>query len=422
MAPDAVRFARSLREEAEEMPRLQPVTSQDAAPAPGCPPDAAVPPPQGDAKAWRGVYDIAGILERAGSTGPRFRTGLEVFDEALTPKSDPTKRGLPLGRIVAYVGEPWRGKSLLMNQTAGELARQGLRVVLLVMDEPREDAAERLGQGLGFAHRELNADHPDVLGRLRMATAEMDINILPDEDEEKPHPTIEDAAAFLRSKPNAVGYVFGLDSLHRVRSATESERDDQRTQIEKRMAALRNLRREGVLVLFTAEAGRASYASKNPDRRQSPLAAGAESRAIEYGSDVLLFLSAADGDLVRGELAKNRPGRQRATFSLRLDPGPAKFEGVTDEILSETEDAGVAEKRVTRLKRVGEKILRQLKKNPDGMTTSALRAVVAARSADISPAIEVLEEAGEVFNEPRSGKGGGIVWRLALARRTGDGL
>lgn len=73
-------------------------------------------------------------------------TGIEALDESLSPALDPSKRGMPLGRILALVGAPGAGKSLLADQIAVSAARAGHRVVMLVVDEPREDAAQRIGQ------------------------------------------------------------------------------------------------------------------------------------------------------------------------------------------------------------------------------------------------------------------------------------
>ena len=64
--------------------------------------------------------------------------------------------------------------------------------------------------------------------------------------------TIEDAGAFLLSAP-ASGYVLGIDSIHAARCADEKDDEPPRIQLTKRMGAIRKLRKQGVLVLFTAD-------------------------------------------------------------------------------------------------------------------------------------------------------------------------
>jgi KaiC/GvpD/RAD55 family RecA-like ATPase len=358
---------------------------------------------------WIGVYDVAGILARADTSGPRFLTGIGALDDGLAPKTNPSKKGLPLGRAVVFCGAPWQGKSVLIDQCARECAHQGLRVVLLVNDEPREDAAERIGQGLGFRHAELNAEYPATLERLRDKAADLDLHILPDEEEERPQPTIEDAAAFLRRKPNALGHVLALDSLHRVRSSTERDGDDSRAQIEKRMAVIRNLRRDGILVLLTAEVNRASYASKDVTKRQSPLASGAESRSIEYGSDVLLFLSAGDGGRVRAELVKNRVGRQRVAFSMRLDPGAARFVGVAEDDIRAEEKAAHA----VALTAIEDRIIGVLRAaGGNGLSGRTIEAEHLGPKDDVREALATAASTGRVLKRPRAQQGGGFLYFL----------
>jgi KaiC/GvpD/RAD55 family RecA-like ATPase len=360
--------------------------------------------------AWTGVYDVAGILARSGSNGPRFLTGLAPLDEALASKHDPARRGVLLGRVLGICGAPWQGKSVLVCQCARELASQGLRVVLLVDDEPREDAAERIGQGFGFRHAELNPEYPGTLERLRNVAADVDLSILPDDEEERPRPTIEEAAEFLTSTPNRLGHVLGLDSLHKSRSRTEGDRDDERTRIDKRMSAVKVLRRHGVLVLFTAEVNRASYASRDPERRQSALAAGAESRSIEYGSDVLLFLSQDHDDdgLVRVELPKNRVGRRRVAFSMRLEPGPARFVGVAEESITREREGRRAEK----LGELGSTIVRTLRDAPAGLSGAAIEAERLGARDDVRKALRAAVESGRVLKSQSDRKGGGFVYSL----------
>jgi len=257
--------------------------------------------PSAEGKPWTGTYDVAGILARSGAGGPRYKTGLETLDERLTLRTAPMSVGTPLGRIIGLVGASGAGKSLGLDQFALAFAVQGLRVVMLVVDEPREDAAERIGQGLGFRHAELNAEYPGTIERVREKQAALDLLILPDDENDSKMPSLEDAAELLLSVPNDLGHVLAVDGLHTCRSTVERDDDPPRVRIETRMNVFRGLRRKGLLVLFTSEASRGAYASRDASQRTAALAAGAESRTIEYGSDALLFLS-CQGDGIAVEL------------------------------------------------------------------------------------------------------------------------
>lgn len=354
------------------------------------------------------VNDPAGILRRSKAGGARYPIGIAPLDTALAPKFDKTRVGLPLGRIVGVNGAPWEGKSVLASQLALKLALAGLRVVMLVVDEPREDTAERIGQGLGFRHAELNAEYPGTLDELEGRMDGIDLQIIPDEEEFETPPPIEKAAEILLSAPNALGHVLVLDSLHSVYSASEAEGDPERKRIEKRIHALRVLRKRGVLVIFTAEVSRASYASRDPDQRVRSLASGAEGRSIEYGADLLLFLSAGDDDTVKVEVAKNRIGRQKASFAVRLNAGAAQFGPVSEEAL----ESAVASKREESLLATETAIIKFLTGvAPERISGAHIEAEKLALRQDVRAALRSACTKGTIVRF-KSGRGGGFVYGL----------
>lgn len=353
---------------------------------------------------WTGTYDVAGILARSGAGGPRFKTGIETLDERLTLRTAPMNVGTPLGRIICLIGAAGSGKSVGVDQCALGLATQGLRVVMLVVDEPREDAAERIGQGLGFRHAELNAEYPKTIERVREKQAPLDLSILPDENDPA-IPTIEDATKFLLSVSNALGHVLVADGLHTCRSATERDDDPPRVRIETRMNVFRELRRKGILVFFTAEANRGAYASRDVSKRTSAMAAGAESRSIEFGSDALLFL-APEGDSIHIELPKNRIGRKLQPFSVRLNAGAASFRPLSEEtVASET-----AAKRDEYLLQFEDKIVKLLNDAPDGLSGRGIESEHLGPRDVIRDALAAACVKGKVLKTP-SGKNG-FCYRL----------
>jgi hypothetical protein len=352
------------------------------------------------------VFDVAGILGRSRTSGPRFLTGIVALDERLSPPHDAMKHGLPLGRIAGVNGPPHSGKSVMLDMIGLAAARAGLRVVLLVTDEPREDAAERIGQGLGFRHAELNADYPETLARLREAEGLSNIVILPDENIGPV--TIEDAGESLFSIA-APGYVLAVDSLHKSRSRTESDDDSPRSGIEKRLDVLRTLRNRGALVLFSAEANRSFYASRDESQRSSPMASGAESRSIEFTADALLTLR-RDGEDFRVEIPKNRIGRKYAPFSLRLDEGAAAFHSVEEAAVQMEKDG----KREEALLPLEDRIVELLREAPEGLSQRTIEGERLGPRQDVRDALDSATKKGKVERLPGY-HGGGFLFKVLSA-------
>lgn len=372
--------------------------------------------PEEGAREFLGAYRVPQILARSHAAGPRYSTGISKLDEVLRKELDgnnPARLGTPLGRILSFIAPPHVGKSVAVDQCAFSFAKQGLRVVILVQDEPREDAAERIGQQAGFRHAELNADYPDTLARVAAAVELLDISILPDDDEEENgRVTIEDASRFLLSVPNPKGYVLVVDSLHRAVSEKEKDDDPPRVQVRQRMEACRSLRKRGVLVLLTVEANRSFYVSKDPAARTSAMGAGAESRDIEYASDVQLVLTREDSTgIVTVEHPKNRIGRKTVgSFSLRLNQGPAQFTPVSDEAAK----AEVDGRRAEALFAVGDLILDWLQEEApeNGASMDRIQRQSGVRPrADLRAALKMAVQDARIEKFPAPGsKGGGGSW------------
>lgn len=353
----------------------------------------------------------APILREANVQIPRFKTSIPEFDDKLSPSADPSRVGFPAGRMLCINGAPFVGKSLLLCQVGLSMARQGLKVVMLCLDEPRVDAAERIGQGLGFLHKELNADYPGVLDAMaaKMKNEKIDIRLIPDEEVES-QITIEDAGEFLLKEKAEVGYVLSVDSLHTAICRDEEDNDSPRVKIQKRMAALRALRHVGVMVLFSCEAARGAYASRDPNMRTAALAAGAESRAIEFGSDVVVMLSEGTAGSVKAEIAKNRVGRKLGVMNLQLDNASATLRTVDPETLEANEEAmreagllGTAGKVVDAIEEHG------------AMNAAGVMEHVKGRENKITDALALAVKNGRLVKVKNHGKGGG--WKYELPSR-----
>lgn len=94
-----------------------------------------------------------------------------------------------------------------------------------------------------------------------------------------------------------------------------------------------------VLVIVVSEASRGAYASKDPEKQTAALASGAETRAIEYRSDVVIHLSEKSEGVVRAEVAKNRPGGgQKPRLSLGHDEQRATYREIDAPAAEEERD------------------------------------------------------------------------------------
>jgi KaiC/GvpD/RAD55 family RecA-like ATPase len=370
------------------------------------------------------------ILEHETYTGPRYATRLAPLDELLTPyhlpaslaKTDETRYGLIPGKIVALVGQPHKGKTGIAAQVSQVMANHGARVYALLDDEPRREFAARLAQLEGFPPEEvaLAPQYPDTLTSIRDRFSSLHIKLFPDSEKDKPRPTIEDVGEALLAEPARL-HVLVIDSLHKAVCRAENSEDGERERIEKRCSALRVLREKGVLVLTTVEANRASYASADPTRKTVPLAAAAESRAVEYAADILLMVSGTEAELFKVEVPKNRLTGRLGNFTLTLDRPRARFQALSE---SEAEARGEESRLVTAEKqeaRADVRVRSLLFRFPEGLPKSKVpKKAGIAREAGLE-AIDRLVERGdaEVFDgdPPPSGGRTPVMVRLTAAGR-----
>jgi replicative DNA helicase len=283
----------------------------------------------GEAKAtW--VSGAAVLRDSPLRNAPRVRTGLVKLDDAVGG-------GLPIGSVLVLSGAPGSGKTTLGIQFARAAREQlGARVVGFFGDEGLEAAAVRLGQQIGLQREDLDAGEESSLTKLQAYTAEGDgegqcgpFEFVP--PEEGLRATLAKIRQ-LRRAGEKRPLVFVLDNLQGCNFELEDtngsgQQTPERLRLAAAMAELRKAAREmAMLVIVVSEASRGAYASKDPEKQTAALASGAETRAIEYRSDVVIHLSEKSEGVVRAEVAKNRPGgglkprlslghdRQRATY------------------------------------------------------------------------------------------------------------
>jgi hypothetical protein len=170
---------------------------------------------------------------------------------------------------------------------------------------------------VGFTVAEAEKRDPAVLRRMAEALADRRIRLY-----DATH-TIESGAADLAAWAKAEGRQAALfiDSIQAARSDAALSADSPREIVEANVAAMRVASTgHRMLVGATSEANRASYRNEQASEQSNDLAAGAESRAIEFGAQTLLMLRTPKDhpDLVHVRIAKNRRAYV-GEFWLKLD-------------------------------------------------------------------------------------------------------
>ena len=252
------------------------------------------------------------IVERWLSEGPLVRvpTGIRPLDEAC-------RGGLPFPWRVIVVGAPSAGKTFIAIVIARVLATRDVCVGILAVDEEPDDLTVRLAQTAGFSIEEAEGRESEVLDRMRVALAELHVRLY------DATWTIDAAAADLATWAKSEGRQAALfiDSIQATRSAASLDAETPRTIVEANVAAMRVASTaHRMLVVATSEANRASYRSDVAIDQSNDLAAGAESRAIEFGAQTQLMARTPKGhpDVIHVRITKNRRAHV-GEFWLRLD-------------------------------------------------------------------------------------------------------
>jgi replicative DNA helicase len=242
----------------------------------------------------------------------RVPTGFPTLDEA-------SRGGFTVPRRVYILGAPGAGKTALAIFLAHRYARQGPFLVgIHAVDEEDEDDCVRLAQCEGFTIAQCESRDARVLDDIEAALRRLPIRFYDGSW------SIEEATADLARAARQAGAipVYVGDSLHTLTSRGAHAAETKREIVEANVAAIREATKtHRLLSIITAEVNRRSYQDEDAAERSDDMAAGAESRTIEFSAQTQLMLRTPKGypDVVRVSVPKNRRGRSRFDFFLRLD-------------------------------------------------------------------------------------------------------
>lgn len=240
----------------------------------------------------------ADVLSRWRNDGPlvHIPTGIVALDHM-------TGGGPVLGTRIYCNGAPNAGKTALAVQVADTWSQFGLVVGILGIDEEPDDLLQRFLQRRGWPRQATEQRDPVELDRMERQVAELPIVFYSHED------TIESAGADLARRAKAAGKPAAL-FVDSIQSAAEGE--DRKAAVAAAAASARAVAsRHRMIVWCTSEMNRAAYRSAVSAAEQNGMAAGADSRNIEFQARVLLNLTsiAGEGDRIECRVVKNKLGR-----------------------------------------------------------------------------------------------------------------
>jgi KaiC/GvpD/RAD55 family RecA-like ATPase len=371
--------------------------------------DPRAPPntetPKGGEKPQRKGVEFRSLGERlrsAAAGGPRYPLGIAPLDALL-------RGGLRVGKVGAIGGAPGAGKTTEAVQIGRALARSGVAVCILAIDEDPAGIDARNLESIGISR-----DHAEEPSAEDIELAERELGALPLEIIDDA--TIEDAFEGLAKKyPNQPRCVIA-DSIQTCRTRQSKDIEALRERISDVVTTGKRCARDpktAAILLFTSELARGAYRSKKREEQSEGLASFKESGAIEYGVDVALVLKTAKGDaaLVYVEIVKNRVGT-RGEFALRLDFETATF---TPEEMPDGDDEHLAE-----FDALCDRVLEVVKKHP-GISGRRTRIEVGANTSATYAALEKLEANGAIRNTARAGKGAKWAAILRTVHPEGEG-
>jgi KaiC/GvpD/RAD55 family RecA-like ATPase len=320
----------------------------------------------------------------------RIPTGIPSMDKN-------TRGGLPVGAVVTFQGKPGTGKTALAIQVAAKAVREMNAVAIgLFPDEGRMRAAVRLGQNLGFDRALLEDGDEAELARFDAALETMDF-WFPDPDDQSAF--VENVAQLFKQERFAGRpLVFVVDSTQTARTKGLADDATQTIRVAAVMEALRRLALiTPCLILNISQVNRGAYRNKKDEDNIDPLAGGADSRAVEFVSDLLVHMSGDTDKVVSIQTPKSRLGEK---FRCRL--GFAKLSATLQEIDPEAEAEEVDASFQKQVANAKAAILKQLRAHPSGLQAGPLRELSAGKKSTHLIARNQLLDDSKIYAETDS--------------------
>lgn len=327
----------------------------------------------------RPARSLVDSILAVGAVGVRMSTGLPTLDEC-------TRGGVPFGKVVFVLGAPGSSKTNFVTWLGDAWERTGAAVLFVAADESRDMIVTRFGQLDGFDRSRLECD--DDGGRRAFAARAgkrcLDV-VDPDED----RLSLEGAHAGLVAMAGERARVLIVDSLQTVRCDAAARFETKREQIDAIVDTLKGFSKSGTLVIAISEMSRAGYRSTKEADNVSALAAGAESRSIEYGAQLVLGLRPARNEtgVIDIEVAKNRLGSGKPFLRMRLDFDTLRFV----EIDKPDADVVQVEQEAKRFIVAREKICKALRHDTTGLLRT-FNAIVLASGVKRALALTVIRD------------------------------
>jgi KaiC/GvpD/RAD55 family RecA-like ATPase len=332
---------------------------------------------------WRAPWDY--LIEHP-EPSQRITTGIPALDQA-------SGGGIPVSGLVTLQGSPGAGKTSLAIQIAVRAALGCVGDVWMVMhDEGARGACVRVGQNLGLDRDLVESDDPETMvAYQKKFVGAGNIHTL---DPDDPSVSLESVIASIEAahwaKEDEAASILVLDSTQTA--VTGADFDGDRARVSYVMDELKKAARRIPLLVFNiSQLNRSAYRHKNPEDNANPLSGGAESRAIEFQSDLLLHL---DGDIqtvVTARIVKNRFHRgAKPSWRMRYDVARAAFTEVDVESVELAAQRAKEQERQRTLEQVQDRVLVYLARHMDWASTRRVRESVEGKSADVTLALKRL--------------------------------
>jgi hypothetical protein len=381
------------RKKAERARQLQELEQLEREQLGSATPDVVIAPPL-----WLEYRDL---FDSALALGQQYSTGFPSIDKY-------TDGGLAQATICTIQGKPGIGKTLVATQIARSL---GVRcaVACLFADEGLTGARIRIGQQLGLDRGRMRRPSEFDTRQAENALKESTVfwRFLQPRTRTS---TVEFMARdFDRIAPKELPRVLLIDSAQVVKSEKAST-EGKRVQVSDVVWRIRELADEyKAIVLLVSQVNRGAYASRDKEKRVDDLAAGSESSAIEYASELILHVDGDPKNKVEIRSPKNRYGFGE-TFSLSgtYDFPTATLRELDQTAVEEEERSAAEKKRQADTDAAAEHMFNILRRNPGLPTRSWDEASGQMRKQTRIDARAKLQAEGRIFFE--GSRGHSLVW------------